>query len=128
MSKKILLLIIICFLFTGCSSSTTKKDIVVKEISVSEVKEIVDNYSDYSNLYIVDVRTEDEYNTGHIAGSINIPVDNLGQIDVSKDTKIIVYCRSGGRSLAAVDILNEMGYTNVYNMGGLDNWTFDLVN
>ena len=76
MSKKILLLIIICFLFTGCSLTSVNEGIFIENISVDKVKNIVDNYSDYSDLYIIDVRTESEYKSGHIANSLNIPLNH----------------------------------------------------
>lgn len=71
---------------------------------------------------ILDVRTQEEYNDGHIEGAVNIPVDQIEESDiygVAKDEAIAVYCRSGGRAGVAVSILEKRGYTQVslYNNG-----------
>lgn len=96
-------------------------------ISVREVKDLVDNLDEEENVVIIDVRTVEEYKEGHIAGSINLPLDIISNIDVSKDKKIIVYCRSGRRSnLAAIELIG-LGYENVYDMGGINDWPYDLV-
>jgi len=84
-----------------------------------------------SSIALVDVRTADEYNQGHIPGCILMPLDQLPNSAESKltnkDQKIIVYCRTGGRSSAAADVLVGLGYTNVCNMlGGISNWTYDI--
>lgn len=76
---------------------------------------------------ILDVRTPDEYNRGHIKGSINIPVQSLQAQNVAalkKDTPIITCCASGMRSASAKSILTSMGFKQVYNGGswaGLEN-------
>ena len=68
---------------------------------------------------ILDVRTKDEYNSGHIKGSINIPVQNLNaQLSkLKKDKTIITCCASGARSSVAKSILKQNGFENVYNAG-----------
>lgn len=69
---------------------------------------------------IIDVREPEEYDRGHVVGSINIPPSELMSgakqlIEVPKDTEIIVYCVSGARSRTAIQILASMGYTNLIN-------------
>ncbi len=69
---------------------------------------------------IIDVREPFEYATGHVEGALNIPPDRLMQgatelNGVAKDTPIIVYCRSGSRSNVAMNILHQMGYTDITN-------------
>jgi Rhodanese-related sulfurtransferase len=76
---------------------------------------------------ILDVRTQQEYQEGHISNAINIPVQILGQqldkLKNFKDKKILVYCRSGHRSAIASQILDRAGFKNVYNLkGGLLEW------
>jgi phage shock protein E len=73
---------------------------------------------------LIDVRTVEEYSSGHIAGSVNIAVDALASrlSEVPKDKPVIVYCRSGNRSATAAQILVEAGYTNVYDLGGIQAW------
>ena len=72
------------------------------------------------NQIVVDVREPQEFASGHVKGAMNVPPAQLLQgakvfEDVPKDTKIIVYCRTGSRSNVAMHILNELGYTNVIN-------------
>jgi len=134
MKRLFVLLVMMCLLVTGCGSSDTvkeekttkEKEIEVVTITTDEVKEIIDNYIDYPDVDIVDVRTEDEYNEGHIAGSINIPMEHLDEIHISPSREIIVYCNSGYQSKEAAIRLTELGYKNVKDMGGINNWEYDL--
>ena len=74
---------------------------------------------------ILDVRTVSEYKGGHIPKSINIPVDEISKVSVKyqdKATPFIVYCLSGARSAGAVRIMNQMGYENVVDMGGISRY------
>ena len=75
-----------------------------------------------NNYIIVDVRTPDEYNEGHLKDAINIPVDEIEENIFDKTKTILVYCRSGNRSKTAYNSLTKMGYT-AYDMGGYDNIT-----
>lgn len=130
MRKRIILLILLCIFITGCgnnNSSDYMKNNVdnIENIEVSEVKKISDEYDEADNVKIVDVRTKEEFVEGHIKNAINIPLDEIESIDISKDTLIIVYCRSGSRSYNAALILKELGYT-VKDMGGLNNWNYKL--
>lgn len=99
-----------------------------KNISSVEVKQIISTPS--STALIIDVRTPEEFKKGNIQRSINIPLYNLKHAMLSKniykDTKIIVYCNSGNRSLKAAMLLDSLGFTNVYNLGGLNNWPYPL--
>ena len=74
---------------------------------------------------ILDVRTVSEYKGGHIPKSINIPVDEISKVSVKyqdKATPFFVYCLSGARSAGAVRIMNQMGYENVVDMGGISRY------
>jgi len=88
---------------------------LVKVISVEEFLSL-----DRENIFILDVRTKDEYDLGHIEGAVNIPVDeirqNLGKIP--KDKKIIVYCGVGLRAYVACRVLYQNGFNEVYNLSG----------
>ena len=123
--KKILFLIVICLLITGCGSDNKMSSNSINTISVDEVKSLVDSFNDQDNLVIIDVRTNEEYKEGHIKNSINIPVDNIEKINYRKDTKIVLYCRSGNRSNQAALKLKSLGYENIYDMGGINYWTYD---
>lgn len=73
---------------------------------------------------LIDVRTPVEYAAGHIAGSINIPVEEIGArlSEVSQDKPVVLYCRSGNRSNQAAQILDGAGYSGVYDLGGIGAW------
>jgi rhodanese-related sulfurtransferase len=73
---------------------------------------------------LIDVRTPEEYATGHIAGSINIPVQEIGSRlnEISQDEPVVLYCRSGNRSNQAAQILDGAGFTGVYDLGGIQSW------
>ncbi|MCX7788404.1 MAG: rhodanese-like domain-containing protein [Spirochaetes bacterium] len=78
---------------------------------------------------LVDVRTPEEYRSGHIPGAINIPVDTIGSKPPSpqKDALIILYCRSGNRSSSAKKILEQLGYTRVVNFGAVSKWPKNVI-
>jgi phage shock protein E len=88
--------------------------------------------ADYKSRYmqdaashtLVDVRTADEFSTGHIPGAINISLQELPEkiSRIPKEKPVIVYCRSGNRSSFAVDLLNQADYTEVYDLGGIIDW------
>jgi len=85
----------------------------------------------YDNIVVLDVRTADEFATGHIRGAILLPVNEITTQAPNtlpdKDAMILVYCRSGMRSLNAAWILIDMGYTRVYEFGGILNWPYGTV-
>jgi phage shock protein E len=80
-------------------------------------------------IVVYDVRTAEEYASGHIPGSVNIPHDVIGdRIPVKdKDAVIVVYCRSGNRSGQARRTLEKLGYTNIADFGGIGKWVGDFV-
>jgi len=95
-------------------------------ISPQDAKEQLENDED---IILLDVRTKSEYSEVHIPGSVLIPLDELKEaaegILTDKETKIFVYCRSGRRSITASKILLELGYANVYNLGGIIDWPYE---
>ncbi|MBQ2873370.1 MAG: rhodanese-like domain-containing protein [Bacilli bacterium] len=113
--KKIISLLVCILMLTACGND-------YKTIDSNEAMDLINN-----EAIVIDVRSNDEYDTGHIEGSINIPVDNINSVNYNKDTTIIVYCATGMRSSNAAETLISLGYTNVYNLdGGLINWGFEL--
>jgi rhodanese-related sulfurtransferase len=80
---------------------------------------------------IVDVRRQDEYDAGHIPGAVLIPNESIGTERPAAlpdlDQIILIYCRSGNRSKQAAQKLAEMGYTNIYEFGGINTWTGEIV-
>jgi len=117
------------FIINGCKAAEEETPVAENEtasgitlISIEEVFEIIKNNEDYIFL---DVRTQEEYDEGHIESAINIPVDKLENRlgELPEDKSIIVYCRSGIRSNNAANILIDNGFTQVYDMsGGILEW------
>ena len=86
----------------------------------------VKEYSATDDAVLLDVRTPDEYRQGHIPGSKNVPlqsIDKVGDIIENKGTPIFVHCLSGARSRQATAVLQQMGYSNVKNIGGISAYT-----
>lgn len=103
-------------------------DAAYEKISAQQAKEMMDK-GEYG--VILDVRTLEEYNEGHIEGATLLPdneIKNKAEITLyDKEEVILVYCRSGRRSEAAAKVLVEMGYTKVYDFGGIVDWPYEVV-
>lgn len=141
--RKIVLLIIIgIFSVFGFSCSKTgneKQDLVMskkakngkkaeyKKITSDEAKKMMET----QKVIVVDVRTLEEYNEGHIPNAISVPletIENEAEAKLkNKDDLILVYCRSGRRSREAALKLIEKGYTNVIDFGGIQDWNGEIV-
>ena len=135
MKKSItLLLTAILLLLTGCSSGSGQVmdgDGMVnsyKQISQEQAKEMM---AQDDGHIIVDVRRQDEYDAGHIPGAILIPNESIGTEQPEElpdlDQIILIYCRSGNRSKQAAQKLFDMGYRNIYEFGGIIDWTGEIV-
>lgn len=122
MKHRLFLILLIVLLLTGCAVSTDK-DVTYTQITMSEAVEMMESESDY---IILDVRRPDEFATGHIPNAINIPNESIGTDEISelpdKDQLILVYCRSGNRSKQASQKLVKLGYSNVVEFGGINDW------
>ena len=134
MNKKVRLILLTAFvlLLTACSSGgqiMDGEDMVrsYTQISQDQAKEMMEKEDGH---IIVDVRRMDEFETGHIPGAICIPNESIGteQPEELPDLNqvILVYCRSGNRSKQAAQKLFDMGYTNVYEFGGIIDWTGEI--
>lgn len=97
-------------------------------IPPAEAKKMLDKDS---SIFLLDVRTPEEYEAGHIPKSVLIPVDDLEATVESKlpdkNRVVIVYCRSGRRSALTVEILLKKNYQKVYDMGGINDWPYEIV-
>ena len=86
---------------------------------------------DDNSIHLIDVREPHEFNAGHIDGAQLIPLgtieDSFSLFIPQKDTKIFIYCRSGNRSAEAAKKLVSMGYTNVFDIGGIITWEYGIV-
>lgn len=111
----------------GCANAIDTENEVML-ISPEEVKSMMEENEDFT---LVDVRTQAEYDEGHIPGSILIPVDELEEraeeILTDKDAKIVIYCRTGNRTKAAGEILKRLGYRNLYDLGGIVDWPYETT-
>jgi len=108
--------------------SISPEEIVQPEsISPEEAYKRLESEED---IILLDVRNQGEYEEQHIPGSILIPVNELekrAEAELTdKDADIIVYCASGKRSTSAANILAGLGYSKVYNMGGIMDWPYEL--
>lgn len=124
--KKIILLMSAIMFLAGCSAEVSKVD--YKQITTEEAIIMMAEESDY---IILDVRTPEEYESGHIKDAINIPNEIIGDKEIAelpdKEQLIMIYCRSGNRSKQASEKLVELGYTNVVEFGGINTWTEEIV-
>ncbi|MBQ9511418.1 MAG: rhodanese-like domain-containing protein [Clostridia bacterium] len=94
-------------------------------------KQAHDIFVKIKEAVMIDVREEEEYITGHAIGARMLPLGDISSETVEKivprkDTPIILYCRSGARSAVAAQMLDEMGYTRVFDAGGLLGWQYGL--
>jgi len=122
----IFITILLLFSFSQISIPFAKAQ-TVNNISVDTAYSMIKNMTQYPDLIILDVRTEEEYNSSHLFNSTLIPLAELegriGELDAYKNSEIIVYCRSGTRSRQASEILVDNGFTKVYNMlSGINAW------
>lgn len=98
-----------------------------QQISQDEAKEMMDS----QEVVILDVREQDEFDSGHIAGAVLLPVGSISEATAAevipkKDSVVLVYCRSGNRSKTASEKLVELGYTKVYEFGGINTWPYEI--
>ena len=112
-------------IFAGCSGKD--ENTTYKQISQEEAKEMMDT----EDVIILDVREQDEYDSGHIPGTVLLPVgtideDTAAPVIPEKDSIVLVYCRSGNRSKNASAALVELGYTAIYEFGGINTWPYEI--
>lgn len=117
----------------ACNNENSSKDSkeknqnpVYQSISAEEAKEMMDG-----DAIVLDVRTQEEYDQGHIEGALLLPLSDIQMGELSlledKDQVILVYCRSGNRSETAARLLIEEGYRQVFDFGGIIDWPYDIV-
>ncbi len=103
---------------------TNSTDATVPEAEAETIAETDDSTADASSPIVIDVRSIAEWKTGHIDSSVNIPhteiADRIGEVTNDKAAEILVYCRMGGRADSAKKALEELGFTNVENVGGYE--------
>lgn len=130
MKRIILLSVLLLALLCGCAPQNEGEEekMTYTQITVNKAIEMMESESNY---IILDVRTFEEYNERHIPGAICVPNESIGTEPIDelpqKDQLILVYCRSGRRSKEAAEKLAAMGYSNIYEFGGILDWTGETV-
>ena len=124
--KKIIPFLMALLLLAGCGAQSEES--TYRQINAEEAATMMEEESSY---IILDVRTAEEYSEKHIPGAINIPNETIGAEDIpelpDKEQLILVYCRSGNRSKQASEKLVKLGYTNIVEFGGINDWTGETV-
>ena len=112
----------------GCVGCSDGGSATYEQISGAEAKALMDSESGY---IIIDARTQEEYDEGHIPRAILIPeyeIADRAETELpDKDQLILVYCRSGRRSKIAAEELVKLGYANVKEFGGIIDWEYEIV-
>ena len=126
--KKLLFLLLAVMLLTACAhTKENDQETAYMNITAEEAKQIMDSEDGY---IILDVRTQEEYDQGHIPGAIVISHEEIAEkaedVLADKDQLILVYCRSGRRSKIAAEALVELGYTNIKEFGGIIDWPYEV--
>lgn len=124
MKRMLPLLISLLLLLAGCGGNAA--DSSYQQITQEEAKEMMDT----QEVIILDVQEQDEYDGGHIPGAVLLPVGTIDETTAAevipeKDSTVLVYCRSGNRSKTASSTLAELGYTNLYEFGGINTWPYE---
>lgn len=127
MKRLAFILIAAVILLTGCSIGDTGNSASYHQIAQEEAKEMMTKNDGH---VIVDVRRQDEYDEGHIPGAVLIPNESITDKQPEQlpdlNQVILIYCRSGRRSKEASQKLADMGYTNIYEFGGINTWNGEI--
>ncbi len=130
MNKKLLFAVLaaVLLLMTGCAAGNSRNESeepMYTKITAEQAKERMEENPD---AIVLDVRTQSEYDAAHIGGAVLLPNESIGTAQPEElpelDAEILVYCRSGNRSAQAAKKLAELGYTNVFDFGGIIDWPY----
>ena len=126
MRMKAGLMLVFFLLLTGCGAENMNHN-TYEQITQEKAKSMMDT----SQVVIMDVREQHEFDAGHIPGAILLPVGSItaetaAEVIPEKDAIVLVYCRSGNRSKTASAILCELGYTGIYEFGGINTWPYGI--
>jgi len=126
--KKLVFLLLAVMMLTACGEDNENdQGALYVNITAEEAKEIMDSEEGY---IILDVRTQKEYDQGHIPGATQISHEEIAEkaekMLTDKDQLILVYCRSGRRSKIAAEAMVELGYTNIKEFGGISDWPYEV--
>lgn len=126
--KKGMILLVLIMALSGCGAAPQESSAGYQQITAEEAKEMIDTLDDE---IILDVREQEEYDAKHIPDAILLPVgmideDTAEGVIPEKDSVVLVYCRSGNRSKTASNKLAQLGYTQVYEFGGINDWPYEV--
>ncbi len=125
--RKMILALLALTLLAGCGAPANETA-GYRQISMEDAAAMM---AEEENYIILDVRTAAEYGEKHIPGAINIPNESIGSEEIpdlpDKGQLILVYCRSGNRSKQAAEKLAALGYTNIVEFGGINDWPGETV-
>ena len=126
MKHVLILTVVMLLVLTGCGRKNTEN--VYQQITQEEAKKIMDT----QEVIVLDVREQDEFDSGHIPGAILLPVgtiteDTAAAVIPKLDSVVLVYCRSGNRSKTASKALADLGYTNIKEFGGINTWPYEVT-
>ena len=115
---------------TGCTEGKSRSEgpeDAYHKISPEDAKKMMDE----GGVTVVDVRTPEEYEEGHISGAINVVNEEIGESRPEQlsdqEAVLLIYCRSGRRSKAAAGKLAAQGYQHIYDFGGIQDWPYETV-
>ena len=125
MKRIVLILLAFCLLLAGCGNASAENS--YRQITQEEAKEMMDT----QDVIILDVREQDEFDAGHIPDAVLLPVGTITEATAAavipkKDSVVLVYCRSGNRSKTASAALADLGYTGIYEFGGINTWPYEV--
>ena len=125
MNRMISMILAMLLVLTGCGGNETKN--TYQQIAQEEAKKMMDT----QEVTILDVREQDEFGAGHIHGAVLLSVGTISDETAAAvipelDSVVLVYCRSGNRSKTASEALAGLGYTQIYEFGGVITWSYGL--
>ena len=125
MKHIVVLSFVVLLALTGCQGPAAEN--TYQQITQEEAK----NMMDTQEVTVLDVREQDEFDAGHIPGALLLPVGSITKeraaaVIPKTDSVVLVYCRSGNRSKTASKALADLGYSNVYEFGGINTWPYEV--
>ena len=123
--RHLALIMMILVLLCGCGKKSM--DSQYRQISQEEAKKMMDS----RDVIVLDVREQSEFDAGHIPEAVLLPVGSITESTAAAvipelDLEVLVYCRSGNRSKTASQALVDLGYTNIYEFGGINTWPYEV--
>ena len=124
--KQIHFLLLAFVLLSGCGTAPAAEN-TYQQITQEKAREMMDT----QDVIVLDVREQDEFDAGHIPEAVLLPVGTItastaAAVIPEPDSVVLVYCRSGNRSKTASAALVELGYSNVYEFGGINTWPYEV--